>query len=157
MSELGITLDQGRNTFAPRDKISGKVAWRLDAPPEKIEIRLFWFTQGKGTRDVGIVETAAVENPPASGEKLFAFTVPDGPASFSGRLVSVCWAIEAVAEPGDKSIRIDLVVSPLGREIDISRETFDEVSAAEALKRAGCLFSPVAGQKAGRPPRRDAP
>jgi len=51
----------------------------------------------------------------------FRFRLPEGPYSFSGKLISLLWAIEVVASPGDMAGRAGIVVSPSGREVVIGR------------------------------------
>jgi hypothetical protein len=83
---------------------NNKIVWSLkitgDISRWPIEVRLFWYTQGKGTRDVEVVDSLRVDNPEPSGHTRFSFQLPAGPYSFSGRLITLDWAIEAVALPG---------------------------------------------------------
>jgi hypothetical protein len=103
--------------FRPGDDVEGTVRWRLDQPPRSIELRLFWYTEGKGDQDVGVVEALPFADPGQEDHRSFRFRLPAGPFSFSGKLISLLWAIEAVAEPGDSSGRLEITVSPTGREI----------------------------------------
>jgi hypothetical protein len=121
VSRLEITIDEDRTWFRPGDTVSGRVAWRLDDDGESLELRLFWFTRGRGTEDVEIVDQLTTNRPEAAGERQFRLSLPDGPCSFSGRLITLTWALEAVVSPGDLAARADLIVSPIAVEIDISR------------------------------------
>ena len=38
--------------------------------------------------------------------------VPAGPYSFEGKLITILWSVEVVAEPGSEAGRQDIVVSP---------------------------------------------
>jgi hypothetical protein len=76
---------------------------------------LFWFTQGKGTEDVGVVAKEIVPSPGADGTHRVRFTLPEAPYSFSGRLISLIWAVELVAD--DAAARWEFVLAPDGREI----------------------------------------
>ena len=105
------------NACRPGDTIEVTFAWALDQPPATIEARLFWFTQGKGTQDVTIVETQPV-SPVQRGEQRVRFRLPQGPYSFSGTLISLLWAVELVAE--DVAGRWELVLAPDGAEIQLS-------------------------------------
>jgi hypothetical protein len=125
VSWLRVELDEGRASFRPGEVVRGTASWSLDAPPAAVEVRLIWFTQGKGDRDVGLVESVPAAAPGAEGGLSFAFTLPDGPYSFSGTLVSLLWAVEAVALPASDAASAELVVSPSGREILLPRETPD--------------------------------
>lgn len=114
------TLDN-QASFTPRSPLAGVVTWQFDAAPQAVEVRLFWFTQGKGDRDVGVVDRVRFDNPAAADAQPFDFSLPAGPYSFSGKLISLTWAIEAVAIPGEETARLEIVVSPTGAEIDLTR------------------------------------
>ncbi len=117
MDKLNIVLYEDRTTFAPRETVRGRLEWALDANPRHLELSLFWYTSGKGTRDVGVIGTAKFDNPGAYGSKDFSFALPDGPYSFSGKLISLIWAIELTCYPGSETVRRELTVSPTGQEI----------------------------------------
>ena len=117
MSTLSIALDEEKTAFAPREIVSGTVQWNLDAHPRHLELSLFWYTSGKGTRDVGVIETTRFDEPGACGSKGFSFTLPDGPYSFSGKLISLLWALELTRSPGSETVRREIVVSPTGQEV----------------------------------------
>jgi hypothetical protein len=129
MSRLDLDLPSGRLAWRPGEELAGTASWRLDespgsAPgsvPESVEVRLFWYTTGKGTRDVGLADRAVFEAPGADDRRDFRLTFPEGPYSFSGRLVSLAWAIELVIEPGGEARRVDLVMSPTGHEVRIDK------------------------------------
>jgi len=117
MSQLKIAVCDDRVQFCPGDEIVAAAWWKLDRPPKSVEARLFWFTRGKGTQDVNIVETVRFDNPQIEEAKPARFRLPGAPYSFSGKLVSLIWALELVAEPGNESARVELTVSPTGQEI----------------------------------------
>jgi hypothetical protein len=128
MSVLGLTVTGQRSVFAPGDVVDGVASWRLDAAPQTVEVRLFWYTKGKGTRDVGITQLVSVATPGAAGEEHFKLVAPQGPPSFSGRLISLQWALELVVEPGSLAERVELVIAPEGREIVLHPEGASPVS-----------------------------
>ena len=116
MSWMAVEMGGG-SAFRPGEALSGTASWSLDAPPRGMEVRLFWYTEGKGTQDVGLVDTVRFEGPMPSDRRDFQFVLPLQPYSFSGRLISLRWAVEVVAEPGSDAQRLDLTVSPTGEEI----------------------------------------
>jgi hypothetical protein len=117
MEKLSIVLDSDKTTFAPRETIRGTVRWSLDPGTRRLELSLFWYTAGKGTRDVGVIETRQFDEPGTVGWKDFSFTLPDGPYSFSGKLISLIWALELTCSPGSETIRREITLSPTGHEI----------------------------------------
>lgn len=120
MSILRIKTDRSESWFKPGSSLDGEGSWHLDADAEAVEIRLFWFTQGKGTQDVVVVDREVIDRPEPSGHRRFRFDVPNGPYCFSGRLITVKWALELVVLPGDETERVDLLVGPRPIEISVS-------------------------------------
>lgn len=114
MNEIFINLRQ--LSFKPNDEIKGSVHWVLDKEPKDMAVRLFWYTRGRGTEDLSIVASVSIP-PKKRGEADFHFPIPAGPYTFSGKLISVIWAIECVANPSDECARQEITVSPTGEEI----------------------------------------
>ena len=114
---LRIEIEDGRTAFRPGEEVRGVASWELPEAPEAVELRLLWFTAGIGTRDVGVVHRASFQQPGAAGSRDFAIQLPDGPYSFSGKLISVVWALELVARKPDDCARVELTVSPTRREV----------------------------------------
>lgn len=115
MSPLSIRTEG--SSFRPGEQLSGKVVWDLEQAARAIEVRLFWYTSGKGDRDVEVVDRVRIESPAVRGESAFRFPVPESPYSFSGKLISLAWALEAVVEPSMGTARVEITVSPTGSEI----------------------------------------
>ena len=46
MSTLRIDVGGTPRGYRPGEKISGRVAWQVDEPPQSAELRLFWYTSG---------------------------------------------------------------------------------------------------------------
>lgn len=119
MTHLSVELREERSSFRPGEAVSGTAAWSLETPPERVELRLFWRTQGKGDEDVGIAETVVFQAPRREDKREFRLRAPEGPYSFSGKLVSLLWAIEVVAEPGALAGRAEITLSPTGEEVQL--------------------------------------
>ena len=117
MDKLKIVLHEDKATFAPRETIRGVIEWNLDANPRRLDLSLFWYTSGKGTRDVGVVESRRFDDPGLHGSKEFSFALPEGPYSFSGKLISLIWAVELTCTPGSETVRREITLSPTGKEI----------------------------------------
>ena len=122
MSDLRIELADDRRAFKPGESLAGRVSWTVDGVTSA-ELRLFWFTRGKGTEDVGLVDTAAFPNPQTTDRRTFQFALPDAPYSFSGKLISIVWAIELILEPGPSVERREIVMSPSGQEVVVAHES----------------------------------
>lgn len=103
--------------FAPGGELHGRASWALAGTATALEIRLFWYTAGKGTVEVGVVAVRRLEKPAAEGASDFAFRLPALPFSFSGKLITLTWAVEFVVLPGDRAARAEFVLSPHGHEL----------------------------------------
>ena len=119
MSELQIQLQANEARFHPGDILQGTVSWNFPQASRALELRLFWFTQGKGTPDSGVVEKLRFDRPVPIATHPFQFTLPQGPYSFSGQLISLTWALELVSEPGKEVARQEIVIAPEGKEIEL--------------------------------------
>ncbi len=119
MSALELHTEKGETWFTPGSTVPCEASWHLDQEVDKLELRLFWYTEGKGTQDVVIVDRRVIERPEAHGNHSFRFRLPAGPYSFSGTLITLKWAVELVSLPGEETARVDLLVSPSPVEISI--------------------------------------
>ena len=120
-----VELENGQAAFQPGDEVRGSLYWSLDGTSqdpgrESIEVRLFWRTEGKGTGDAEIAQVEKIEAAGPQGERSFRLLLPQAPWSFSGKLISLVWAVEAVAEASGESGRVDIVSAPGGREVRIT-------------------------------------
>jgi hypothetical protein len=117
---LRLGLKGGRTSYLPGESLEGVAAWALESAPKKAELRLFWYTEGKGTSDLGVVQTEVFESPEAQAVNPFRFDLPYEPFSLDGRLVSVRWALDLVVlAPKETLLRLDFVISPTGQAFRI--------------------------------------
>lgn len=113
--EIDIFPVENRPAYRPGETVELTGLWALRAAPRSIEARLFWFTRGKGSEDLEVVAMQPAAGTPAAGEHRFRFTLPDGPWSFSGKLITLQWAVELVAD--ELSARWEFTLGPDGREV----------------------------------------
>jgi hypothetical protein len=118
MSELLLQIHKDQSTFAPGDELAGVVTWLADTPPKSIDVRLLWQTAAQGHTDVHSVDALQINHPPREGRQEFRFTLPEGPCSLNGKLVTLTWAIEA-SIPG-LSQRAEFILSPAGTPIALA-------------------------------------
>ncbi len=123
MSTLRIDISGGRDGFKAGASIDGRVTWQVDQPPQSAELRLFWYTSGKGTQDVEAVDSIVFPAPQLNDDRSFRFTLPRQPYSFSGQLISLVWALELIVEPGSNVTREQFVMSSTGREVVLREST----------------------------------
>ena len=123
MPELRLRLDRdvsGSDAapgYAPGDTITVTLHWDLAEPPRNLCCNLLWYTEGKGDDNIEVIHRETISDPGPRGEAQLHFTAPAFPYSFSGHLISLIWAMEAVAENPDAVERIPLVIAPAGVEI----------------------------------------
>lgn len=115
------TLDN-RTAFSPGEEIAVVAEWQLDNPSPAAELRLVWYTQGKGDEDIHIVARTAIPAPRATRSHLWKVLLPNSPYSFSGKLITLTWALELVFG-GEQSQRLDIVIGPAGREVLLHKPT----------------------------------
>lgn len=117
MLMLKLELNGSVKEFAPLSRIEGVCGWSMDKPPKNAVLRLFWYTEGRGTQDVGIVEEMALSAGQLHYEQPFSFTLPAEPYTFSGTLISLRWAIELTVNSGKEVARLDFTLSPWSTEL----------------------------------------
>ena len=118
---LVLKLNQDPTTLVPGQVIDGSAGWRLEDKPKSAALRLFWYTEGRGTMDVGIVEELTLPADHAEMSGTFRFTLPAAPYSFHGQLIALKWAIELLVNNGKLVERIDLVVSPWVEQVSLKK------------------------------------
>jgi hypothetical protein len=123
MPDLRIDIENGRTACAPGDTLAGHVTWSVDRDPSSAELRLFWYTSGKGTQNVGVVQTVPFDRPQRSDRRDFRMILPLAPYSCSGTLVSIVWAMELIVEPGSQTERVELTIAPGGNEVVLGSVT----------------------------------
>jgi hypothetical protein len=121
MNPITISTKDGRTQFSPGERLDVAAEWRLDRPPRAVSVRLVWYTRGKGDTDVCVVDEQRFDDPRSFQQRECTFELPEAPFSFSGKLVSLVWAVEAVVEPSGESARLDIVVAPNGKEVELQR------------------------------------
>lgn len=122
MSQLAIQPADGRTAFEPSETIAVEAQWNLDAEPEALEVRLVWNTSGKGDTDIGVEKTVRFDSPGLAETRRIDVELPAAPYSFSGKYVSLIWALELVASPANQSCRTEITIAPGRREVLLHRE-----------------------------------
>jgi len=114
---IQIQIDAEQTAFRPGEPINGTVSWSLPIAPSQVTVELFWTTRGKGQVDSEVVQSKQIKQPAASGEERFSLKIPNGPYSFSGKLVSLLWGVRLIIHPSQEQAQVNLTVSPTGQEI----------------------------------------
>jgi hypothetical protein len=117
MPDLAIEFENHRKSFEPGEEISVMLSWDLQSPPDAIELRAVWNTEGKGSTDVGVERSVVIDSPNSSDTRRMSFTLPEAPYSFSGHLISLVWALELVVKPSEQSCRKEFTMAPGASEV----------------------------------------
>lgn len=115
--QMTIEIEGSRRAFSPGDTLSGRVTWTLESDPKDVELRLFWYTAGKGTQNVGVENAIVFDNPTLRESRDFRMILPNAPFSCSGSLVSIIWALELIIEPSGLTERVNITLAPGGHEV----------------------------------------
>jgi hypothetical protein len=134
MSKATGTLSLNGTHFAPGEEIRGEAVWSASGAPAKVELRLFWRTEGKGTSDNGTTWEKSFDLLLAEDRREFALTAPAFPPSFSGRLISLLWGMELVVDERGVAAA-DIVIAPAGVEVSLQRPEWIALDAAWELKK----------------------
>ena len=111
MSRLRLELDA--RAFEPGERVTGTIHWdHSQKPADLLRLSLLWHTEGKGDEAAETVSQIEVRSLSPVGHDRFAFETPTYPWSFSGKLVSLVWAVEASLEPRGDLEREEIVVAP---------------------------------------------
>jgi hypothetical protein len=119
---LALHLEDANAAFDPGARVSGVASWSSPTAPRGMELRLIWVLQGQWERDVRIADTIALPDPQPVERRPFILTLPLAPYSFRGTLLALDWTLELVALPGEEKARVNLVVAPGRRAIDLVGE-----------------------------------
>ena len=109
---LTLHTTDGGSWFKPGELIEGRASWHFDEIVGAVEVRLFWYTSAKAHRMSELFVRSGPMLPTPRATATFRFRVPEGPYSFSGKLITLAWAIELVALPSGETERLDLRIGP---------------------------------------------
>lgn len=114
-----LELDDPRGRYAPGSVLRGSVAWSTEGKLDKVTIGAVWSTSGKGTEDAGIGESTQIERPRRTDKQRFELRLPDGPYTFTGRLIALGWQLE-LALDDETVFTLPFVLSPFEERIVLS-------------------------------------
>jgi len=117
MNTFDIVIEEDRRAFVPGEILRGRAIWMLEKPAEYLELSLFWQTSGYGTQDMAVAESMRFERPGLEEEREFALTLPEGPYSFRGKLITIGWYLELTDTEGNDAVQKEIILSPTRQEI----------------------------------------
>ncbi|MGJ8676227.1 MAG: hypothetical protein ACSHX0_01785 [Akkermansiaceae bacterium] len=131
---ISIEVELDHKEYTPGEVIQGGVTWGApsDSSGEKhdqeVKVSLLYSTSGRGTQEIVILEQQSFLWSAGTGS--FAFTLPSEPHSFTGKLITIHWVIEAVLPQGLGLDRYEFVLSPNGKPLFL-----EEVKGAVSEKK----------------------
>jgi hypothetical protein len=94
-----VLLDGARQAYRPGEVLAGTYRVTGDAPPEAVELSVLWYTEGKGSEDLGVYHfrrwEAGPEDAPPEGR--FEVALPPAPLSYDGVIVKMRWCVRVRA------------------------------------------------------------
>lgn len=115
---MQLKLELEREVYRPLETLRGTATWVLEAPAP-LELRLFWYTEGKGTQDVSVIATQSLAAGTLTGRQPFEFVLPDSPYTLHGTLLSICWGVEFLPGGRKEAEIARFILSPWGKPVDL--------------------------------------
>ena len=144
MNSLTLTFQQDLTRYFPGETLRGNLQWQLTRDEKQLLIQLLWHTSGESVRNAHVAEVITVDNPGLQGERAFEFTLPEGPHSFEGKLITLHWCVEATA-PRNKATEVkSFTLSPTGEPLKRPVLETDQFPAGtpEFVRRMADRFGP---------------
>jgi hypothetical protein len=114
---LEVHTVDGSVAFNPGDEVRVRLIWDLAETLKRIDLSLGWHTVGKGDADESVTEKFTLNDVGHEQSIELCITLPDGPYSFSGQLISLIWTLKAVAYPSSETATREIIIAPGKREI----------------------------------------
>lgn len=121
MNRISISILGNKTDFHPNELIEGTISWEVPSSNEFLTLQLFWYTEGKGTRDYDVVEETKIWTNAECGSEPFSFVVPSMPLSFSGSLISLLWVLELKTANESEAVQYHFQNSMNGTKISLSK------------------------------------
>lgn len=112
---LELHLAGEKTSFLPGEELTGRVTYA--GGETEPSVCLLFYTQGRGTDYTEIVASQSWITRGGQSSHDFLFELPEAPYSFSGKLITLRYRIEAVA--GNETAVTEITSSPTGSEITL--------------------------------------
>lgn len=113
-----VKLQLHGSTLKPGAELCGSANWETEADDAVLHLRIGWRTSGTGTEDLEIVDVW--ETPIRhTGQLEIKRELPVFPYSFSSKLITLTWFIEASIDSLSCSDVCDIIISPQESELHL--------------------------------------
>ena len=116
-SNNGLEIELDHFNHQPFDALKGRVRLTGPSTAKSLELRIFWFTRGRGDEEAEILHR--IELNPQQLLSDFSWELPAAPYSFAGQLITLAWAVEVVDENEQSLDLVPFLLSPSGEEIQL--------------------------------------
>lgn len=113
----GVDIELDHFHHQPFQPLTGRVRVTAPVVAKEMELRVFWFTRGRGDEEAEICHHLRINA--QEGVTEFSWKLPAAPYSFAGHLITLAWAIEVVDEKEDSLDLVPFLLSPTGEEIQL--------------------------------------
>ena len=129
-SHSGLEIELEHFNHQPFQNLKGRVRLAAPSTAQSLELRIFWFTRGRGDEEAEILHR--IELNPQQLLSDFSWQLPAAPYSFAGQLITLAWAVEVVDENEQSLDLVPFLLSPSGEEIQL--EAIPDLSRKGKLK-----------------------
>ncbi|GHC55629.1 hypothetical protein [Roseibacillus persicicus] len=113
----GVEIELDHFHHQPFQELTGRVRITGSLPAKKMELRVFWFTRGRGDEEAKVLHRQEIS--PHDSLVPFAWKLPPAPYSFAGKLITLAWAVEVVDEKEQSLDLVPFLLSPSGEEMQL--------------------------------------
>lgn len=129
-----VEIELDHFNHQPFQALSGRVKITGPIAAKSIQLRVFWFTQGRGDEEAEVVHRMTID--PHELVTAFNWKLPAAPYSFAGQLITMAWAVEVVDNKENSLDLVPFLLSPSGEEIQLEAvpDTSKKGKLAERFK-----------------------
>ena len=127
----GVQIELDHFHHQPFQPLTGRVRVTGPITAKQMELRVFWFTRGRGDEEAEICHRLPLNAQEGASE--FSWKLPAAPYSFAGQLITLAWAVEVVDERENSLDLVPFLLSPSGEEVQL--EAIPDKSKRGKLKQ----------------------
>ena len=119
-NDMTIDLHINKEHYLPNETLRGSITYKNVNREEKLILILYWYTTGMSELDTHKHLTLDFSPPSESGQQEFFIQLPNHPYSFSGKLITLTWALKLSRINSEMAIIKKIFISPInGKEIQL--------------------------------------
>jgi hypothetical protein len=115
-----LRIKLSESNCQPSQVLEVAAEWDFESIPYKLIIEMLWQTSGKGSDDSETVFSETWSPNDQSGSKNFTITLPRGPISVRGNLISVQWQFKLTSKRPSEVQLYPFVLSHVREVVQLS-------------------------------------